>query len=412
MTRLTRPHLAIRTRLTVLYGGMLLVAGGVLITIFYTIFSHKFVGGGAVSQLLGSGGAHQSTDVIPLPSGHKLTYADLQSIRDTLDQRRHDVLAALLRQYLIALAAVAIVAVSFGWWMAGRALRPIHDITGAARRVAGRNLHERIALQGPRDELKELADTFDAMLERLDASFDSQRRFVANASHELRTPIATIRTLLEVALTQHRMPRDLGEVIETVLDTNQRNEELIDGLLTLARSENELLQRRHVDLSDIAAGALEETADEAATAGVLVDATPDPAHTSGDPILLERLALNLVRNGIKYNHRGGRVSITTTTNEQFGWTELVVTSTGPVVAQDDVEAIFEPFRRLGDPRVSHDHGAGLGLSIVRSITRTHGGEVTAVPREGGGLTVRVRLPADGVAEATSLPAFVGPASAG
>jgi signal transduction histidine kinase len=278
--------------------------------------------------------------------------------------------------------------------MAGRALRPLHRITEAARRVADRNLHERIALQGPPDELKELGDTFDAMLERLDGAFDSQHRFAANASHELRTPLAINRTLLEVTLARPDLPPEVRQLLATLLTTNERSERLVDGLLTLARSDDQAIRHRPVDLSDIAANAVEQTVGEASEAGVAVDATPDPAPTSGDQALLERLALNLVQNGIRHNHRGGWVAVRTARSDRPGWVELVVTNTGPQVPASDIDALFEPFRRLDGPRDNGDQGAGLGLSIVRTVARTHGGNVQAGPRPGGGLVVRVRLPAD------------------
>jgi signal transduction histidine kinase len=291
------------------------------------------------------------------------------------------------------MAVVAVAAVGFGWLMAGRALRAIRHITDTARRVAGSNLHERISLVGPRDELKELADTFDAMLERLDASFDGQRHFAANASHELRTPLATNRTLLEVAVAQHRVPPQLRQVIDSVLAASARSELILDGLLTLARCENQAIERLPVDLSDVAAGAVEETAAEAAAAGVTIDAAPFPAPATGDPILLERLALNLVRNAIQHNHPGGWVTATTRTAATPGMVELEVSNSGPPVPPEQVDMLFEPFRRLDGNRTSHPHGAGLGLSIVRSIVQTHGGQLTAAARDGGGLIVQIRLEA-------------------
>jgi signal transduction histidine kinase len=272
-------------------------------------------------------------------------------------------------------------------------LGPVQRITETARRVADRSLHERIGLQGPRDEFKELADTFDAMLARLDHAFDSQRRFVANASHELRTPLAINRTLLELALVRSDLSVEMRQVVTTLIATTDRSERLLDGLLTLARSENEAVVRRPVDLSDVAAHAVEQTAGEASTAGVLVDADPDPAPTTGDPTLLERVALNLVQNGIRHNHDGGWVTVHTGAARQPGWAELVVANTGPVVPAYDVANLFEPFHRLAGERTGGDRGIGLGLSIVRTVVHTHGGEVHAEPRRDGGLVVRVTLPA-------------------
>jgi signal transduction histidine kinase len=384
---LRQPRFSIRSRLTLLYGGLFLIAGGILIAILYIIFTTNFPGGHLAQGIFPLAGRQ------PPPSGPRLTQAEIHDLGQKLDQHRSEIISSLLWESLLALAVVAVAAAGFGWLMAGRALRAVRHITDTARRVAGSNLHERIALAGPRDELKELADTFDAMLERLDASFDGQRHFAANASHELRTPLATNRTLLEVAVAQHRVPTELRRVIDTVLATSARCELILDGLLTLARCENQAIDRLPVDLSDVAAGAVEETAAEAAAAGVTVDAAPDPAPTTGDPILLERLALNLVRNGIQHNHHGGWVTVTTRAVAEGGMVELEVSNSGPLVPPEQADTLFEPFRRLDGNRTSHPHGAGLGLSIVRSVVQTHGGQLAAAARDGGGLIIQVRLAA-------------------
>jgi signal transduction histidine kinase len=194
-------------------------------------------------------------------------------------------------------------------------------------------------------------------------------------------------------VAQHRVPPQLRQVIDSVLAASTRAELILDGLLTLARCENQAIERLPVDLSDVAAGAVEETAAEAAAAGVTIDAAPYPAPTSGDPILLERLALNLVRNGIHHNHPGGWVTATTRRAATPGMVELEVSNSGPPVPPEQVDMLFEPFRRLDGNRTSHLDGAGLGLSIVRSIVQTHGGQLTAAARDGGGLIVQIRLAA-------------------
>ncbi len=311
-----------------------------LIGILYVIFTSNFPGGHLAQGIFPPIGTQPQSlhpGAVPTPPlGIRLTQAEMRALGQKLDQHRSEILSSLVRESLLALAVVAIAAVGFGWLMAGRALRAVRHITDTARRVAGSNLHERIALDGPQDELKELADTFDAMLERLDASFDGQRHFAANASHELRTPLATNRTLLEVAVAQHRVPAELRQVIDTVLAASAHSELILDGLLTLARCENQAIDRLPVDLSDIAASAVEETAGEAAAAGVSVDAAPDPAPTTGDPILLERLALNLVRNGIRHNHPGGWVTVATRATREPGMVELVVSNSGPPVPPQQV----------------------------------------------------------------------------
>jgi signal transduction histidine kinase len=360
---LRQPRLSMRSRLTLLYGGMFLVAGGLLIAILYVIFTSNFPGGHLAEGIFPLPGGQ------PPPSGALLTQAEIQALGQKLDQHRSAIISSLVWESLLALAVVAVAAVGFGWLMAGRALRAVRHITDTARRVADSNLHERIALVGPRDELKELADTFDAMLERLDASFDGQRHFAANASHELRTPLATTRTLLEVAVAQHRVPAEFRQVIDAVLAASARSELILERLLTLARCENQAIDR------------------------LPVDAAPYPAPATGDPILLERLALNLVRNGIQHNHPGGWVTVTTRTAATPGMVELEVSNSGPPVPPEQVDTLFEPFRRLGGNRTSHPHGGGLGLSIVRSIVQTHGGQLAAAARDGGGLIVQIRLAA-------------------
>lgn len=389
-----RPRLSMRNRLTLLYGGLFLIAGGVLIAILYVIFSSNFPGAPLARGIFTPAGGYH-----PPPFSPPLSPTQTQALSQQLARHRSGIISSLLWESLLALAAVAAAAVGFGWLMAGRALRAVRHITDTARRVAGSNLHERIALAGPRDELRELADTFDAMLERLDASFDGQRHFAANASHELRTPLATSRTLLEVALARHRIPAELRQVIDSALAESTRSELILDGLFTLARCENEAIDQLPVDLSDVAAGAVEETAAEAAAAGVTVDAAPYPAHATGDPVLLERLALNLVRNGIQHNRPGGWVSVTTRTVAAQGTAELEVSNSGPLVPPDQVGPLFAPFQRLSGNRTNHPHGAGLGLSIVRSITAAHGGQLSATARDHGGLTVRIRLESGSQAEA-------------
>jgi len=257
------------------------------------------------------------------------------------------------------------------------------------------SLHERIALDGPHDEIKDLADTFDAMLERLDRSFDSQRRFVANASHELRTPLTINRTLIEVAFDNPQASESLRQLGATLLAVNERHERLIDGLLTLARSEQRVTDPIPVELADVALHVATESQCAARTACVAIRTHLQPAPVMGDPVLLEQLTQNLVDNAIRYNlpEHG---EITVTTDMLDGDAQLTVENTGPAVPPYEVPSLFEPFRRLSTrERIadSTSRGAGLGLSIVRSVAHAHGGEVHASPRQGGGLSVQVRMPA-------------------
>ncbi|WP_416875312.1 sensor histidine kinase [Kitasatospora sp. SC0581] len=378
----------IRMRLTLLYGGMFLMAGVVLLLLMYVFFQD------AVSNLAPRSLVFDGSIQVTSPDGVHSTmnstgYNQLQAA-DFL-ARSDSALNTLLRKSLTMLLCLAVIAFAAGYAMAGRVLRPLGRITRTARDVASSDLHRRIELDGPDDELKELADTFDGMLDRLDRSFDSQRRFVANASHELRTPLAINRTLLEVQLSDPATSSDLQQLGRTLLATNERSEQLVEGLLLLARSENELTDRRPVELSEVATRALEQTRGEADKREVELRSKLDPAMAAGNGVLLERLALNLLQNAVRYNTPGGWVELATTAVPGGG--ELVVSNTGPVVPGYELEHIFEPFRRVkGADRTRSDKGVGLGLSIVRSVVRAHGGTIEATPRAGGGLTMRVRIP--------------------
>jgi signal transduction histidine kinase len=289
---------------------------------------------------------------------------------------------------------VGAAAIAFGWLIAGRLLQPVHRVTETARRIADapaadRSLHERIALRGPNDEIKLLADTFDIMLERLDHAFDGQRRFIANASHELRTPLTLNRALLEVAVHRRAASPEVRQLGETLLEINTRHERLIDGLLLLARSDRDMTERSFVDLADI----VDHLASQVPPGTVAVHPEPSQAETSGNPVLLERLVQNLLDNGVRHNiPENGWVKVATDTRPD-GSAVLVVSNTGPVVPRYEIPQLFEPFRRLSTDRLSSTSpGAGLGLSIVQAIARAHGGDVHAEPRDGGGLVVTVTLP--------------------
>ncbi|WP_101255040.1 sensor histidine kinase [Streptomyces barkulensis] len=385
----------IRIRLTLLYGGMFLIAGMVLLAIIYLLAAQALKDGSHLPfQIIGV--RDQTTDAVcSLPSradGGELTPQELTAaVQQCMENQRQVALEALLNRSLMALLGLAVAAFAFGYVMAGRVLSPLERITRTAQRVAGSDLHRRIELDGPDDELKELADTFDQMLDRLDRAFTAQQRFVANASHELRTPLAINRTLLEVQLSDPGASPELVQLGKTLLATNERSEQLVEGLLLLARSENEIVDRKPVDLAEVASQAVEQARGEAEEGGVELRGVRQPAYVQGSGVLLERVALNLVQNAVRYNVPGdGWVSVDT--RAQPGQAVLVVENTGPVVPAYEVDNLFEPFRRLRTERTGSDKGVGLGLSIVRSVVRAHGGAVTARPREEGGLVVRVTLP--------------------
>ncbi|MFH8752517.1 sensor histidine kinase [Streptomyces rimosus] len=380
----------IRIRLTLLYGGMFLMAGIVLLTIIYMLAANALQEGSELPVKILRGNFAATSNVCNLPnesSGEIFT----QAIQSCLQHQRAQALNTLLNRSLLALLGLTVVAFAFGYAMAGRVLSPLGRITRTAQRVAGSDLHRRIELGGPDDELKELADTFDEMLDRLDRAFESQRRFVANASHELRTPLAINRTLLEVQLADPDASPELAQLGKTLLATNERSEQLVEGLLLLARSENKIVDKKPVDLAEVASQALDQARSEAQAKGVEIRGVRQQAFVQGNGVLLERIALNLVQNAVRYNIKDeGWVEVTT--EPQQGCAVLVVSNTGPAVPAYEVENLFEPFRRLRTERTGSDKGVGLGLSIVRSVVRAHDGTITATPREGGGLEMRVVLP--------------------
>ncbi|MER7398045.1 HAMP domain-containing sensor histidine kinase [Streptomyces sp. NPDC000151] len=380
----------IRIRLTLLYGGMFLMAGIVLLAIIYMLAANALQDGNQLPFKIIGSDFRIVTDRCPQAATNNVDQLN-SAINTCISQQRAVALNNLLNRSLMALVGLTIVAFAFGYAMAGRVLSPLGRITRTAQRVAGSDLHRRIELGGPDDELKELADTFDEMLDRLDRAFESQRRFVANASHELRTPLAINRTLLEVQLADPEASPELAQLGKTLLATNERSEQLVEGLLLLARSENKIVDRKPVDLSEVASQAIEQARGEAQNKGVELRGVRKQVFVQGSGVLLERIALNLVQNAVRYNvPDGGFVEVTT--EAQPGWAVLVVSNTGPVVPAYEVENIFEPFRRLRTERTGSDKGVGLGLSIVRSVVRAHDGTITAVPREGGGLDMRVVLP--------------------
>jgi signal transduction histidine kinase len=375
----------IRLRLTLLYGAVFLITGGVLLTIGYGLVRHNLGGPGGFGKALRKAGL-----LPPFPGilfGHPRPLfapgsTDFRIAEAVRAQLRADELHRLLIDYALALVAMTMVSVAAGWLVAGRALRPLREITSAARRVSGQNLGERIALEGPADELKELADTVDGMLGRLDSAFASQRHFVANASHELRTPLSIIRTEVDVALADERaQASELRRMGEAVRDTIDRCEGLIESLLTLARSEAATGTEAPVDLAALAADCITDLGASARRADIQVRDSLESAWTRGEPGLLERMVANLVENGIRYNEPGGTLEVVT--GSRGGWVSLTVRNAGAAIDPADARTLTEPFRRLD----RGSGGFGLGLSIVRSVAertrRQHGGGRTRGGRARG-----------------------------
>ena len=290
----------------------------------------------------------------------------------------------------IALAIMTVVSIALGWLVAGRVLRPLRAMTATTRQISERNLDERLALAGPRDELKDLADTIDGLLARLQAHVAEQRRFAANASHELRTPLALTQTLLDVARSDAH--RDNDELVDRLHAVNTRAIDLTEALLLLSRADQRSFTREPVDLSLIAEEATETLLPFAEQRGVAIEAAGDAAAAIGSHALLLQMATNLIHNAVVHN-LPDRGAVWVTTGARPGTAVLTVENTGERLRPQLVSTLVEPFQR-GTERVRTDHaGVGLGLAIVNSIAEAHDGTLTLVPRAGGGLRVTVQLPA-------------------
>lgn len=385
-----RPRLTVRARLTLLYTGLFALCGGIVVAVSYLLVARlepQVQGEQAPASFLAQ---CRSEQLSAHPNNRVLAKCNAYFQLQGAQHQRDFTLSHLLQYSLITLAVVITLAAILGWIAAGRALRPVHRITCAARAASEHNLSARVALRGPRDELQDLAETFDEMLGRLQAAFEGQRRFIANASHELRSPLAVMRATVDVVLDNpDSTPDDLRTMAADIRAAVDHTEHLIRALLILARNERGLTVHNEVDLATVA----EDVLDAADMCDRRVHATLEPAIISGDPVLAEHLVANLVNNAIRYNAAAGDIWISTRTTA--GYSRLTVANTGPVVNQADAERIFQPFQRLND-RASHD-GAGLGLTIVASIAAIHGGTVTADPRKDGGLSVTVTIPSPAAA---------------
>jgi len=377
------PSRTIRLRLTLFYSGLFLVSAAALLAITYLLVRFTFH----------AASLHTYSATKPRPrSGPPLAHLPSPaSLQAQAARQRNADLNQLLKVSGAALVLMALASVALGWLVARRVLRPLRTITAAARDVSSASLHRRLALAGPRDELKELADTFDGLLGRLERSFQSQRQFVANASHELRTPLTLERALLEAALTE---PEPTAESFRTtcerLLAATTQQDRLIEALLPLATSERGIDRWDPMDLAVLAEQVLTSRRSGAERLGVRVEATLAPALASGDPDLAERLVANLIDNALRYNIPGGWAGLVTGTDA--GQATVKVSNTGPAVPAEELQELFQPFRRLGNGRTRHRDGHGLGLSIVSAIATAHRAALDARARPGGGLDVEVRFP--------------------
>jgi signal transduction histidine kinase len=368
----------VRTRLAMLYGAVFLVSGAALL---------------AIANLPLRSSQSVALPNPPLSSGQSVSSVADGSSGNAIAVAQHGADVRLLAvASIIALVVLAALSLGFGWLMAGRLLRPLRTITAKAREISATRLDERLALQGPGDEFKELGDTLDDLFGRLEASFESQRHFVANASHELRTPLTAERTLLQVALADPQASADtLRSTCKQVLALGAHEERLIEALLSLARSERGVEDWQVFDLASITENVLQARRQDAERRDIRIEATLDEATGTGEPSLVEALIANLVDNALQHNIDGGRVDIGTT--QVAGSPLFSIVNTGPVVPNASIERLFEPFRRAGADRTRSDDGHGLGLSIVRAVVDAHGATIKVEPRSGGGLRVEVAFAA-------------------
>jgi signal transduction histidine kinase len=400
LRRIRHPRTTVRGRLALLYGSIFLASGVALLAITYVLVDD------AIRRVVkptpppvvkpspaNSSKPGQVFSVHPGLSRNQL--AQLRAAQDLVLAQRSVDLHSLLLGSIIALGVMTLASVLLGWLVAGRILRPLRTITNAARHISEESLDQRLALEGPRDELKDLGDIIDGLLGRLQAAFEAQRHFVANAAHELRAPLTVERAMLQVALADPGLTLDaLRAACEDVIESGRQQEELIEALLTLARSQRGLDSKEALDLAAIAADMATSRKQKAAAAGLQLDLALRPALAFGDPQLIERLVANLLDNALRYNRAGGSVRMVTEDNEDGA--RLIVTNTGPAVPEDQIARLLEPFQRIAPCRTGQHEGLGLGLSIVQAIAKAHGARLDINAGAEGGLTVEIRFPAQAV----------------
>ncbi|WP_427919720.1 sensor histidine kinase [Streptomyces sp. cg40] len=373
LRRLHGPR-TVRWRLTLLYGALFVGAGALLLTFVYLLAQTT----GGVSAT--SGASTQVIGGVPAVSAPTLTAV--------AEAARSDQLHQLVVYAVIALAVMTLASLALGWLMAGRVLSPLRTMTASARRISADNLHARLAVPGPDDELKAMADTFDAVLARLEGAFEAQKQFVANASHELRTPLTLQQAIVDVTLADPDAPAQvLRAALARVRAAGQEQERLIEALLTLACSQRGLETREFVDLATVVEERLRGVE-------LPVRARLESAPVLGDPQLVERLVVNLTDNAVRHNLPAGEGSWVSvwTGLDPLGRPGLRIENSGPVIPADEAAGLFQPFRRLGAERVGKRDGLGLGMSIVAAVVAAHGGRVRARTRPQGGLVVEVSLP--------------------
>jgi signal transduction histidine kinase len=426
--RARHPQTTVRWRLTLLYGGLFLISGAALLAITYTLVDNaavfpqgprlSFINGAPAGALPRAGAALANGDLhklaalpargpatlpanaqvrmagknVPPPIQRLLrTRQGQKALGEVVYTQRVADLHQLIIESALALALMAIISTALGWAVAGRVLRPLRTMTTATQEISEENLNRRLSMEGPRDELRQLADTIDGLLGRLEGAFDAQRRFVANASHELRTPLTAVRALLEMVLSDPTATvATFRATCEQVLEESEQQEQLIEALLTLAQGQRGIDHAETFDLASLVGDVLGSREGVAATRGVDIGRALTPATISGDARLIERLVSNLVDNAIGHNLPGGRVDVSVTSN---GRATLIVANTGPVVPPGEVGRLLQPFQRLSADRTSARDGLGLGLSIVAAIAGAHDAVLVVRARPDGGLEIDLHFPA-------------------
>jgi hypothetical protein len=395
-------------RLALAYGALFLLCGAALLAIsYFFVASFPFaatvhITSSSPSHITSS---HGTSHIVHLKSPPNVTSSpgpakspppgpgvSANSVQGALNAQHSADLHTLLVWFAAALGVMAVASVLLGWLMAGRVLRPLRQITATARHISEDNLHQRLALAGPSDEITDLAETIDGLLARLEGAFDAERAFVANASHELRTPLAMMRTSLDVAAAKSPpVSKDASVLSAKVREGLDQADRLVESFLVLARAQRGATDDlTTVSLPQITADALATRADSADAANVNLRRSLDEAKVAGSPTLLSRLVVNLVDNAIRYNEAGGWVQVTTTTEGPSAL--LLVENSGPILDPAEVGQLERPFRRGGTERTCSDGGLGLGLSIVAAIAAAHHGTVELEARPRGGLRVAVKLP--------------------
>ena len=380
MGRPRLPRRSVRLRLTALYGVLFLLSGAGLLAI-------------TITTVLARGWLPPQGYSIGVARGTSPARVHQLQVQAAAQAARQHAAAVdqLLTGSAVALGVMAVVSVALGWVVAGRVLRPLRQMTAAAQRISEDNLGERLAVPGPGNELKDLGDTIDGLLDRLEGAFTAQRNFVASASHELRTPLTLTRTLLQTALTDPR-PTLAGyrATCQDVLAAGDQQEQLIEALLTLARSQRGLDRREPLDLAAITTSALRAREPDAAGRGLAIGSSITAAPVLGDARLLERLAANLIDNAIRHNIPGGRLDLQVTASGSHP--TLKITNTGPLIPAGQASRLLQPFQRLSATRAAGNDGLGLGLAIVAAIAKAHNATLTINPAPRGGLDIAVGFP--------------------